>query len=131
MEETTAEIKNVTEMSIEVMFVKKMIAFQENRRIFTWLCVYPAHENTTEWKMRAYYAAAASAFLVNVYSVITSAAYFYRFASADLASALLAVVQISGCINGLYISMITWIFRHKIISLVNSLQEIYDKCKED
>lgn len=108
-----------------------MIAFLENRKIFTWLCVYPADkERTTKWKKTAYYAVAASTFLVNVYSVITSAVYFYEYASADLAPALLAVVQISGCTNGLYIYTITWILRHEIVSVINCLQVIYDECKE-
>lgn len=102
-----------------------MIALKSNRRVLTWLCIYPADENTSEWQKRAHVAFSVFVFGLNLFACGASAVYFIKYASDDLESSLLALSQMSGCINALYINIITFSSRHKITAVIDSLSDIY------
>lgn len=106
-----------------------MIAFEDNRKLLAWLCVYTADKNTSKWRKMPHYAFAGFAMYIYIYSLITSALFFYQNASEDLPMALFAILQISACFNGLYILVITFLLRHRVIAIINKLQKIYDACQ--
>lgn len=102
-----------------------MIALKSNRRVLIWLCIYPADENTSELQKRAHIAFSVFVFGLNLFACGASAVYFIKYASDDLESSLLALSQMSGCINALYINIITFFYRHKITAVIDSLSDIY------
>lgn len=102
-----------------------MIAIETNRRVLTWLCIYPADKNASKWQVRAYIAFSAFVFGVNMFACGASAVYFYKHASADLESSLLALSQMSGCFSVWYTGIIMFLSRRKITAVIDSLSDIY------
>lgn len=98
-----------------------MIVLETNRRVLTWLCIYPADENTSKWQKRAHIAFSAFVFAANIFVFGASCIYFYKYASADLATSLMALCQISAWFSVLYIGIITFLSRHKITAVIDSL----------
>lgn len=106
-----------------------MIALKTNREVLRWLCVYPAEENASKWKKGIYAAFGAFILCTNSFAFGASTVYFLRNTSNDLESSLLALGQLAGCANVIYISIITFLMRRKIAACLDSLSKIYNDCK--
>lgn len=102
-----------------------MKILETNIGILTWLGVYSAEENESLWKKRAYKAFSLMVFVINVFGLTSSTLFFIQIATVDLETALLGLVQLVGCANALYITVITQLLRHKITSSIEKLTEIY------
>lgn len=106
-----------------------MIPLETNRRVLTWLCVFPSEEGTS-WHMKVAHIAFCSFVLgMNVVSCIVSVAFLLKYISNDMEQCLFAFVQICGEVNMSYIIIITYLLRHKITATYNSLADIYRTCK--
>lgn len=100
-----------------------------NRRVLTWLCVFPPEKGTTKAQRMAHVALSLSVFVVNMGSFFVSLAYFLKYMSIDLEQSLFAVVQMLGEVNMTYISIITYILRRQITATYKSLCRIYKACE--
>lgn len=106
------------------------IPLETNRFVLTWLCVYPADESTSKWQKMVHFMFGLAVFTANSLVFIVSISFFAKNVSIDLEEALFALIQMAGSGNILYVSIISYISRHKITTIFNSLSKIYESCKE-
>lgn len=102
-----------------------MVPLETNHLVLTWLCVFPPDESTSRLKRMAYTTFSLAIFGINAGSFFGSLAYFLKFMSVDLEQSLFAVVQMLGEVNMAYISIITYLLRHRITATYESLAKIY------
>lgn len=65
-------------------FSKRMIILESNVRLLTWLGVYPAEENASLWRKRAYRAFSVMVFASNLFGFLSSASFLMKYGTADL-----------------------------------------------
>lgn len=68
-------------------------------------------------------------FIANAIVFIVSLAFFIEYASIDMEEALFALIQLAGTGNILYVLLISYILRDKIIAVFESLSKIYEWSK--
>lgn len=100
-----------------------------NRKWLTWLCVYPIENDASRKKKIACVAFALTVILVLTLALIASVVFFLRFVSNDLEGALYALSFIIGFSACLYIVLIAFIKRQKIVLVFSDLAQIYDSSK--
>lgn len=116
-------IKNIRRIN------SKMTPLETNRRILTWLCIYPVNENASEQHKILRSLFGIGVFVANLMVFIVSIVFLVKFASTDIEEALFSVIQLAGTGNILYVSIIIFIVRHKIVGLFKSLDKIYEERK--
>lgn len=102
-----------------------MVPLETNRRVLTWLSVFPPEEGSTKSQKVAYTAFTLWILGVLVFSFVTSLAYFLKYMHRDFGRSLFVMVQITGVSNMFYIVCITFILRHRITAVYISLCGIY------
>lgn len=104
-----------------------MIPLETNRRLLTWLCIYPTVRNCGQWKKCLYIVFSVSIFGFNLFAVATSGVYFMRHKSISLEDVLFALIQTIGSANVAFINIITFCLRHKIVGLFEMLAIYKDR----
>lgn len=97
-----------------------------NKRVLTWLCVYPADRTTSSTMKLAYVIFSCVVFFGILISLIASWAFFLKYASIDLEVALFAASQIAAASGILYAIIMTLFSRRKLTAIFLKLNEIYD-----
>lgn len=100
-----------------------------NRRMLTWLCLYPNEETSTNRKKIARIVFSVANFIFVLSFFASSVAYLVEFVSIDLRHSLYALLQIFGGATVLYILVIAFHLRHKFPALRENLSQIYQECK--
>ena len=98
-----------------------------NRRVLTWLCVYPSERTTTKSQQLAYLAFSFIVFTGILSSLIASVAFFIKHVSTDLEVALYAVSQIAAAASILYAILMTYFQRRGIATIFQQLAAIYER----
>lgn len=106
-----------------------MVPLETNRRILTWLCVYPADKNTSKWQKRGYAVFSAAVVFMNCFGFTVSSAFYLKFASTDPDEAIFAIIQMPASAYTIYISIATIILRQKITDIFQTLSTIYEMCR--
>lgn len=106
-----------------------MTPLETNRLILTWLCVYPADKNVTEQYKTLRLLFGIGVFVANLLVFIASIVFLVKFASIDIEEALFTLIQLAGTLNILYVSVIIFVVRHKVVGLFKSLDKIYEQRK--
>lgn len=100
-----------------------------NRCVLTWFCVYPPESNATKLKKLSYIAFAVLTFAINIMSSVSDAAYFYKSLPINLEESLLALMQLIANATMVYVIVITFLLRQKIVAIIESLTTIYENSK--
>lgn len=97
-----------------------------NRKLFTWLCIYPI-ANQYEKFVKIIF---CSIMILIVITVFVSGIFFVcKHLSIDMASTLFALVQIIGSIDLFYTLIISYIFSESIVEIFVDLCGIFEKCE--
>lgn len=100
-----------------------------NRRVLTWLCVYPADATTSKLKQLAYILFSLIVFAGILSSLMASIAFFWKYVLVDLEVALYAVSQIAAAASILYAIVMTLFSRQGITNIFQKLTKIYETSK--
>lgn len=106
-----------------------MIPLVAHRRIWTWLGLCSFEENTSKLAKMIYISFNLSLFTTFVGAVLASAEFVRQSLSTDLEGSLHALFQLTAYTGVVYVTIITFVFRHKITEIFDQLTEIYRKCK--
>lgn len=106
-----------------------MVPLITNRRMLTWLCVYPAEGGTTKWKKLAHISLTIIALAISLSSFGMSTYAFLHSMDTDLETSLFCLLQMVGEMNVAYIIVVTVFYREEITEILESLSKIYKKRK--
>lgn len=108
----------------------KMEPMVMNRKVLTWLCMYPFEEGTT-WAMKmAYIIYTLVTFVVNFSAVFCAGAFIYKFVSTDLERCLYALLHIVAHSAIVYIQIAASYLQQKIkTDIFDHLKQIYEASK--
>lgn len=102
-----------------------MVPLKTNRRVLTWLCVYPDDESANKrWKL-AYIIFSCVVLETSLFSIGASVAFLLNYGAVDAEQSLFAFVQIVGIMSMVYVTVITHFQRHRITALFDDLTEFY------
>lgn len=100
-----------------------------NRRVLTWLCIYPAREGTTRRQKRMFIAFSLVSATTIMWCFLSGLAFFMKYVTIDLEMALQSVFILCSAFGALYVQVVLLLSRQKIKSLFDQLTDIYDKRK--
>lgn len=101
-----------------------------NRQVLTWLSMYPANNQTTNfWKGIAYIMVTLTIFCVNLSAAIANLTFFLKFVLTNLEESLIALMICSGCTGLVYSFATAIIMRCKMKIIFEKLALIYDSSK--
>lgn len=98
-------------------------------RMLTWLSVYPPDKNTSKSRKIEYVCVAVVIMTVLIFGFIGFATFFFKYVSADMEMALMAVMTICTSVGTSYTLAISFLTRSKMKSIFDNLTEIYDASK--
>lgn len=105
---------------------QKMVPLKTNRCVLTWLCIYPAAEDTSKWSKLAHKVFTLSVLAYNVAAISIS---IRSFEVDDLEQLIFSVLHFAAELNSIYVFASTLILRHEITAMIDRLIEIYQKRK--
>lgn len=108
----------------------KIIPLKTNRLVLTWFCVYPPEQNTNKWKKLAYAIFALSLLVDSFLISFSSIASILAYISTDFEESLFALMQLFAGSVMIYVVVITFFLRHKIVAICDSLTRIYEASKD-
>lgn len=99
------------------------------QQVLTWLCILPPENSTSVRKKRAF-----KAFAFTIVAILTSifiAGVFFirKFALTDFVKCLFSFSVCLSCACIIYVAIVSYILRSKILTIFETLSEIYDTCK--
>lgn len=103
-----------------------MTPLKTTKRVLTWLCVYPTDKLTSKWKKMGFFMFSLICFVLNLNGLAASAAYFLKYVSDDLESALYALFQTDSLTAIAYTHILLLLSRREIIAIFENLFKIYD-----
>lgn len=102
-----------------------------NRRVLTWLCVFPLDEVTTR-KGKLTCIVFSFGVSLTIFSGLTgSVVFFLKFMSTDLEESLYSLFQIAAIFSSANAIVVAFVMRHRIPKMFVNLTRIYEKCKCD
>lgn len=72
-----------------------------NRKVLVWLCILPAEENTHKYMKLIYILVSVSLITTSITGCISSLAFIYKYASANLEDSLYALFQVCANVSNL------------------------------
>lgn len=99
------------------------------KRIFTWLCMYPADESSSKWNKIAYILFVSAVVSVNLCCLVFYLIFFFGCLSIDLDAALFALSCVAAFCGVTYVCMTAIPKRHKIEAMFSTLETIYNDSK--
>lgn len=107
----------------------EMKALELNRHIFAWLCICPVTDTTN--RIMVCYRAKLSGCMILIECVagVVSALFIYKNVSIDLVNCLYATFQVAALFGVIYMWVIAFVLRNKIIEIFSELQQIHDTSK--
>lgn len=103
-----------------------MRPLERNRRVLTWLCLYPPNDDTSTVMKWIYPIAPFAFFIVDLTAIIASALFFWKFRSTDIGKALNGCWQIAGFALTIYQFTVMYLSRHNIKQALDALSDIYN-----
>lgn len=100
-----------------------------NQLVLTWLCVFPANEETSKWKKLAYVTLTFVTIVSMMCAIVGSVAFLMEYASADLKLALYTLYPITAGGSMLYACIIVFFKRHRMPIIFEKLANIYQSSK--
>lgn len=117
------EIKKNLILKIILEFKMKPLATHE--RVLTWLCIFPAANDTSKWKKSLYILLVFILFVLEVCALVSSLIFFLKNVSNNLEESLYSLFQISAFSCLTYFSFISFYSRHEIMAVFGKLAQIY------
>lgn len=102
-----------------------MIPLKRTKQVLTWLCVYPADKSASKSTRLKHIVFSSVLFILNLNGLAASAAYFLKFVSNDLESALYALFQTDSLTAIAYTNIVLLLSQHKIVPVFEGLTQIY------
>lgn len=103
-----------------------MVPLETNRRVLTWLCIYPAAEDTSKWKNLVHKVFTLAVLAYNAAAISIS---IRSFDTDNTEQLIFTIVHFISELNSIYIFTTTIILRHEITAMINRLIGIYQKRK--
>lgn len=100
-----------------------------NQRVLTWLCLFPASENTSNFVKLGYIVLTFVCITCMTANLIASVAFFIKSVSTELEKSLFALFQIVGSLSVWYMFITVFPSQHKIHAIFRRLSQIYDESK--
>lgn len=107
----------------------EMVPLATHQKLWTWCCVCPADENTSEWKKWAFKIFTFILFMGNLSLIAGSILFVCKYVSTDLEGVLHALFQITAFTALCYVTIIEILFRQEISAIFETLKGIHQKCK--
>lgn len=106
-----------------------MKPLQTNQRVLTWLCLFPASKNTSNFVKLGYIVLTFVCITCMTANLMASVAFFIKSVSTELEKSLFALFQIVGSLSVWYMFITVFPSQHKIHAIFRRLSEIYDESK--
>lgn len=106
-----------------------MFPLPTQRRVLIWLCLYPPDEGTNVYQRNMHYVFASSTFGTMTMCLLGSVKYFYEFISIDLEESLYALYIAAATAGVIYMLIVGFLSKHKMVEIFNELAQIYDTSK--
>lgn len=101
-----------------------------NRKILIWLCVCPRESEENSRQKIERYIFTCTVILASILTFTSSLAFFLKFVSTNLESALYASSVVIAILGALYINLIALFTRKKITLIFTNLSQLYDSSKD-
>lgn len=99
------------------------------KRLLIWFCGCFPDENISKWQKLTHAIFTVTVFMVIIFAISISVAFFYKFVSIDLESSLYTIFQISSMSSVGYLIVFLYISRQRITKVLDDLTKIYDESK--
>lgn len=106
-----------------------MELFYSNKLILTWLCIHPPAEETNRIRRLAYVAFTILVFMISFLGWLDSAIFVYRFIDTNLEAALFGILQFIAMTNVVYLTIIAYILRPKLVEVIQKFTLNYRLCE--
>lgn len=106
-----------------------MQPLKTEQQVLTWLCIYPAAENTGKLQKLIYVIFSLILLITISCLVVASAAFFRKFLAIDFETALNSLHPIMGWSPLIYIFMVMISLKHHVVAIFAALSDIYRKRK--
>lgn len=106
-----------------------MIPIPTNRKVLTKLGLYPVDKNTSKRDELKHKAIGFLIFALCFCAIVSSAVYFWKFATIDLKQSSYALLQIICHLNAMYLMMFAFLQRQNIEAAIEKLSGIYNERK--
>lgn len=103
----------------------EMEPLHTSRRVLTCLCICSFDKTTSMKEKSIYITLSVSIIFAEIFMLIASVVFFMKNVSTNLEESLFALLQIAGLVGSLYIMATAYISQHKIMSIFDSLSQIY------
>lgn len=99
------------------------------QQVLSWLCILPPEDSTSVRKQRAFkvFTFAVVAHLAS--GSIGGVIFIRKFALIDFENSLFSFCICLGCACMVYVAIVAYILRSKILTIFENLSEFYDTCK--
>lgn len=117
----------------KAQFLKLFIVMRPlitNQRVLTWFHLYPADESTKKWKKWIYASVLPTIAAIILFTLASSAAYFFKFLSTDLIKSMFTIIQIAPSLALLNALPFTFFLRSEILAVFQKLSIIYDTSEQ-
>lgn len=111
------------------MKFQQMEPLKLSQQVFTYICVRPAQEGTSQWKKIFYFIFTCVIFLAIVVFVTFAIIYLKQIMFSDMKESLYALFQIIAFSDALYGFAVMILCRCKINLMFDQLSDIYRECK--
>ncbi|XP_055307926.1 odorant receptor 85c-like [Sitodiplosis mosellana] len=108
-----------------------MVPLATSRLMLTWHCVCPAGDSTNEWLKLAHVPFISLILIAQWSAVASSFAFFMKFISTDLETALYAVFQMAAFSPAVYSIFVTLLLRRDINDLLDQLSQFYRDASDE
>ena len=106
-----------------------MTPLKINRRVLTWLCVYPVDEVTSKCKNLSYILCTVLTLAANTCGLLASSACFAKYVSNDMELSLHALLQICALTSATYMMIIALFSRRNVKMIFDNLAKIHESGK--
>lgn len=107
----------------------KFLPLSTNRRVLSWLCVYPTDATASKWLKLAHIIIGVILFAGPAIVTVGSFFWIMKFISIDLEIALFGLLEFVAFVNVVYSHMMAFYYRREIFEMLQDLSKIYEECK--
>lgn len=104
-----------------------MTPLTTNRRIFTWMSVFPPENGSSKWKRIAYVFVTLALYSQYIVSFFASVSFFREYMTSDPEQVPFALIQCVAFSALFYAVLRTYLLRRQVVVIFGMLTKIYDK----
>lgn len=99
-----------------------------NKHIFIWLNIYPIENDENKWSKYLYHLIYGVIVISIFVAFATSLVFILKNIETDIVNSLYALIQVAALFSGVYMCIVSFVQRNKIVEIFMKLQKIHDTC---